>query len=64
MLNWLKWILRGRPMIKYSGFHCGCCGKWWEIPFEIPEYASAGEWWDTWRVCPEGNGCNSQYWKN
>jgi len=49
----LKWIKNGRPVIKYAGFHCGCCGRWWPIPFEIPEYDSAGKWWDTWGICPE-----------
>ena len=53
----LKWIRQGRPMIKYPGFGCGCCGKYWAIPFEVPTYESSGKWWDTWGVCPPGKGC-------
>jgi len=56
-LTKLKWRLNGKPMLKYEGFHCGCCGKWWDIPFEIPEYKSCGSWWDGWGLCPEGKGC-------
>lgn len=54
-----KWIRMGRPMVKYSQFWCGCCGKVWKIPFEIPEFESCGEWCDTWGVCPKGQGCKS-----
>jgi len=38
-------------MIYYEGFHCGICGRWTFQPFELPEYKSDGEWWDTWGVC-------------
>ena len=48
----LKWILSGKPMISYPGFHCGCCGKWNAIPFSLPKYLSMGEWIDGWGVCP------------
>jgi len=48
---WLKWVWKGKPMIHYEGYHCGLCGKWVNKPFEIPEYQSDGEWWDTWGVC-------------
>jgi hypothetical protein len=47
----LRWIYRGRPMIHYPGFMCGCCGKWNSEPFDLPEYQSCGEWWDTIGVC-------------
>ena len=56
----LKWISAGRPMIKYSGFNCGCCGKGWKIPFKVEEYESGGEWWDTWGLCPEDKGCREK----
>lgn len=49
--GWIVWIFRGKPMIQYSGYHCGCCGTWHAEPFEIPEYSSAGSWWDGWGVC-------------
>ena len=53
-----KWKKQGKPMLHYSGFNCGCCGKRWDIPFSIPTYESCGKWWDTWGVCPIGKGCN------
>lgn len=43
-------------MLKYPGFHCGCCGKWVDEAFEIPEYQSADPWWDTWGLCNECAG--------
>ena len=52
-----KWLGNGRPMIKYEGYTCGCCGRGWKIPFEIPEYESCGDWADTWGLCPKGKGC-------
>jgi hypothetical protein len=56
--RWLKWLLKGKPMIHYKGYNCGCCGKGWMIPFDVPEYQSAGSWGDTWGLCPNGKGCN------
>lgn len=53
MFKWLKWIIKGRLIIYYLGFNCGCCGKWVKEPFSIPEYRSSGEWWDTWGLCNE-----------
>lgn len=53
----ISWRHRGRPMIKYPGFTCGCCGRGWKIPFEIRDYESCGKYWDTWGLCPEGEGC-------
>lgn len=50
-LKHIKWALTGRPCITYRGFHCGICGKWVDMTFEIPKYCSAGEWWDTWGLC-------------
>ena len=52
-----QWKRDGRPMVHYDGFQCGCCGRWHDIPFEIPQYESVGEWWDTVGLCPEGTGC-------
>lgn len=54
-----QWKRAGRPMVHYDGFHCGCCGRWHGIPFEIPLYESVGKQWDTWGLCPEGTGCAS-----
>jgi len=54
---WREWRWRrsGRPTITYDGFHCGCCGRWWGIPFEVRTIDSAGRWWDTWGLCPNGS---------
>ena len=56
----IRWILQGKQQVHYSGFNCGCCGKWWNISFKIPEYRSAGEWWDTWGLCPILEVCNEE----
>lgn len=48
---WLKWIIKGKSYIIYSGYHCGLCGKWTQAPFAIPRYKSEGEWLDTWGIC-------------
>ena len=49
--RWLKWLKNGRPNISYPGYHCGLCGSWTWAEFKIPEYKSAGKWWDTIKVC-------------
>ena len=56
--SYLKWIRDGKPVVKYPGYNCGCCGRYWSIPFEIPLYQSIDKWWDTWSLCPGGKGCN------
>ena len=53
MIRWLKWIIKGKPVLQYSGFNCGCCGKWVNRPFSVREYRSMGRWWDTWGLCDE-----------
>lgn len=53
----IKWYLRGKPMISYPGYHCGCCGRWINKSFEIPEYDSVGPDGDTWGLCPDNTGC-------
>ena len=53
MFKWIKWIIAGKPTVDYLGFHCGCCGKWVNELFAIPEYQSSGRWWDTWGLCNE-----------
>ena len=61
IINYIEhrnWIKRGKPVVKYEGYNCGCCGTYWNIPFEIPEYDSEGKYWDTWGMCPIGKGCN------
>ena len=47
----LRWLLKGRPYLRYPGYHCGCCGKWVEKSFSVPVYKSQGEWGDTWGLC-------------
>jgi len=51
-IKWFGWKIQGSPVIKYTGFHCGCCGKWNDIPFTVPTYLSNGEM-DTWGICPD-----------
>ena len=53
LFYWFRWVCKGKPMVKYSGFNCGLCGRWCDAPFEIPEYKSAGSWWDTWGMCKD-----------
>ncbi len=50
-LRWLVWRWRGRPIVHYVGYNCGCCGAWVAEPFTVPKYESAGQWWDTWGLC-------------
>jgi len=57
LYKYLRWLWRGKPMIHYDGFNCGCCGQWHSIPFDVPEYKSEGEWWDTWGLCPPDDPC-------
>jgi hypothetical protein len=56
---WLNWLRKGKPMLQYPGQRCGCCGKYWPIPFEIRSYETLGHW-DHWGLCPEGKGCRSE----
>ena len=56
-IRYLKWLWAGKPMIKYAGYNCGCCGRWWDISFEVPAYRSTGGWGDTWGLCPAEHGC-------
>lgn len=58
MIKYVFWNLRGKPVIKYAGYNCGCCGKWVKRIFTIRDYESDGRWWDTWGLCPSGTGCN------
>lgn len=51
MIKWIKWRIKGKPMIEYIGYHCGLCGRWIDEPFTIPEYRSYGKWCDTWGMC-------------
>ena len=57
IILYLGWLLMHKPVIHYEGYHCGCCGRWHDIPFDVPEYKTCGEWWDTWGMCPDGDGC-------
>ena len=51
LFRWLMWLLRGKPMLKYEGYHCGCCGRWVKEQFEIPTYRSDGRFADTIGLC-------------
>jgi len=53
LYRYLIWIKKGKPMINYNGFHCGCCGKYVKEKFSVPTYKSCGKWWDTWCLCEE-----------
>jgi len=45
MLPKLWWIIRGKPMQYYDGFHCGCCGKWIMQRMVVPDYLDIGLPW-------------------
>lgn len=53
MFSWLFWLVRGKPLIHYAGYHCGCCGKWVEEAFTVPVRESCGKWADTWGLCKD-----------
>lgn len=53
LFRWFKWIRAGKPLVHYEGYHCGLCGRWCDIPFEMPEYKSWDKWHDTWGMCKE-----------
>lgn len=64
-IDLLKWVWKGKPYKKYSGFHCGCCGKYVKRKFKVPTYESNGDWADTWGLCDEcGNGNNKRAFPN
>ncbi len=50
-LRWIKWLIDGKPAVHYTGYHCGCCGRWVEEPFHIPTYKSEGSDADTIGLC-------------
>lgn len=54
-MKWLLWLLKGKPMVHYTGYNCGCCGRRCDKEFDIPEYRL--DWFDTWGLCPDGEGC-------
>ena len=51
-IRWLKWLIRKKPCYTYTGYYCGLCGTWVDYEFQVAEYKSLGEWWDTWGICP------------
>lgn len=55
-IAYIRWVDRCKPMVKHKGFYCGCCGRWWNESFEVPDFLSMGSW-NTWGLCPEGKGC-------
>jgi len=61
LIEYIKWLQEGKPMITYEGFHCGLCGRWEDEEFSIPKYKSDGEWWDTWGICSQ---CIKEYEEN
>ena len=32
------WVLRGRPLVKKLGYHCGICGNWINEEIQIRDY--------------------------
>ena len=60
LITRLKWLLKGKPMIRYSGFNCGLCGKWVYQYFEVPTCESHGKWWDTWSLCDSCANCKEE----
>jgi len=71
LFYYVRWILRGKPMITYPGCNCGLCGKWYDEVFSVrnyytkenivvkvgDEYFFPASPWDTWGICPKGTGC-------
>jgi len=55
IFSYVAWLFSGRKTIDYPGYHCGCCGKWVDKPFSIPEYDSCGKFADTVEICEECN---------
>lgn len=53
LIEYIKWLRDGKPVITYPGFHCGVCGRWEGEEFSIPRYKSNGKWWDTWGLCKQ-----------
>ena len=53
-LSWLWWVIRGKPMVWYDGYNCGCCGKWVNRPMNVRDYQAYGWQSDTWGLC---NSC-------
>jgi hypothetical protein len=56
MIKWLLWLLKGKPAIHLKGYFCGCCGKWYDEDFDVPEYEV--NWFSNFGLCPDGKGCN------
>ena len=52
LFHWLRWILAGKPTVKYDGASCGLCGRWYKEHYEVPTY-KADPWIDTWGLCPK-----------
>ena len=48
--TWLRWHHKGKPMIKYPGFNCGCCGKW--VP-DVITRSDLGGFFSGWTLCEE-----------
>ena len=55
-IRWIRWLIQRKPTIQYSGYNCGCCGKWVTEQFNIRTIDSCGRWWDTWGLCDECTG--------
>jgi len=53
MIQYLLWIVKGKPKVEYPGFNCGCCGKWVNEPFSLPSYQAWGYNFDCWGLCEE-----------
>jgi hypothetical protein len=60
LIKWLLWVLKGKPMIHHTGYNCGCCGKWYDEEFDVPEHKD--DWFSYWGLCPEGKGCQKIKW--
>lgn len=56
IFKYIEWLLKFCPSVKYTGYYCGHCNKWHDVPFEIPTYKSWGFFYDTY-VTAYPNGC-------
>jgi len=49
-IYWIKWLYRGKPMVKYTRMHCGCCGALIIGEFQERNYLF-DDFWSTWDIC-------------
>jgi hypothetical protein len=59
--KWIAWLWKGKPVVIYNGYNCGCCGRWIEEKFSIPTYQSVDRYSDTIGLCKNQEDCFNNY---